>query len=88
MDRCRFLRFLIFFWNRPLILALGKPTFPLLVMIIAGLSKIALSLWLVPLYGMSAQAGLMSAYFIITIGLIVWQGLHQVNIQKASASPL
>ena len=78
----------IFFWNRPLILALGKPTFPLLVMIIAGLSKIALSLWLVPLYGMSAQAGLMSAYFIITIGLIVWQGLHQVNIQKASASPL
>jgi len=78
----------IFFWNRPLILALGKPTFPLFVMIIAGLSKIALSLWLVPLYGMSAQAGLMSAYFIITIGLIVWQGLHQVNIQKASASPL
>ena len=72
----------IFFWNRPLILAMGKPTFPLVVMIIAGLGKIALSFWLVPLYGISAQAALMSAYFIITIGLIVWQGLHQMNIQK------
>ena len=72
----------IFFWNRPLILAMGKPTFPLAVMIVAGLGKIALSFWLVPRYGISAQASLMSAYFIITIGLIVWQGLRQMNIQE------
>ena len=72
----------IFFWNRPLILAMGKPTYPLVVMTLAGLAKVALSFWLVPLYGMNAQAALMSGYFIITIGLIVWQGLHQVQLQE------
>ena len=72
----------VLFWNRPLILAVGKPTFPLVVMIIAGLGKIGLSIWLVPRYGIVAQAALMSAYFVITIGLIVWQGLRQVSIQQ------
>ena len=73
----------ILFWNRPLILAMGKPTYPLVVMTLAGLVKVALSFWLVPLYGIAAQAALMSSYFIITIGLIVWQGLHQVKLHQA-----
>jgi len=72
----------IFFWNRPLILASGKPIYPLLVMTFAGLGKIGLSFWLVPRYGMYAQAALMSAYFVITIGLIVWQGLHEIDLQS------
>ncbi len=69
----------IFFWNRPLILALGKPVYPLLVMAVAGIGKILLSLWLVPRFGMTAQAVLMSTYFMVTIGLIVWRGLREVN---------
>lgn len=73
----------IFFWNRPLILAVGKPTFPLIVMILAGLCKIVFSFYFVPRYGITAQAGLMSAYFVLSIGLILWQGLREV-ISKQS----
>lgn len=69
----------LLFWNRPLILALGHPTYPLVVTILAGLGKIALSLWLVPLYGINAQAALMSAYFIISIGLIAGRGLAEIR---------
>jgi O-antigen/teichoic acid export membrane protein len=76
----------IFFWNRPLILAMGRPTFPLLVMTVAGLAKIALSFWLVPRYGMYAQAALMSAYFVAAIGLIVWRGLFEVHHQSKIVS--
>jgi O-antigen/teichoic acid export membrane protein len=76
----------IFFWNRPLILAMGRPTYPLLVMTVAGLAKIALSFWLVPRYGMYAQAALMSAYFVAAIGLIVWRGLFEVQYQSKIVS--
>ncbi len=69
----------IFFWNRPLILSLGHPTYPLVVMTIAGLAKVALSFWLVPRYGMYAQAGLMAAFFISSIGLIVWKALSEIR---------
>jgi O-antigen/teichoic acid export membrane protein len=71
-----------FFWNRPLILALGKPTYPLLVTASLGLGKIALSFYLVPRYGMNAQAALMSAYFVFSIGIIVWRGLREINVQS------
>ena len=69
----------IFFWNRPLILSLGHPTYPLVVMTIAGLAKVALSFWLVPRFGMYAQAGLMAAFFITSIGLIVWKALSEIQ---------
>lgn len=78
----------IFFWNRPLMLAVGKPTFPLVVMLIAGLGKIGLSFWLVPKYGLNIQAALMSGYFVVTIGLIVWQGLRQVNLLRMQTNTL
>ena len=78
----------IFFWNRPLMLAVGKPTFPLVVMLIAGLGKIGLSFWLVPIYGLNIQAVLMSCYFVVTIGLIVWQGLRQVNLLRMQTNTL
>ena len=68
-------------------MAMGKPTYPLVIMILAGLGKVALSFWLVPLYGMNAQAALMSGYFAITIGLIVWQGLHQVQLHETGSVP-
>lgn len=67
------------FWNRPLILALGHATFPLAVMALVGTVKIALSFYLVPRYGMNAQAALMSAYFVLSIGIIVWRGLAEIK---------
>ena len=77
----------IFFWNRPLILAIGKPTFPLIVMIFVGLCKIVFSFYFVPRYGINAQACLMSAYFVTSIGIILWQGLHEI-IRKQSEEAL
>lgn len=77
----------IFFWNRPLILAMGKPAYPLAVMAVVGFGKILLSVWIVPRFGMNAQAALMTAYFVITIGLIVWRGLSEVNLQSKTIHP-
>ncbi|MGC1376411.1 MAG: oligosaccharide flippase family protein, partial [Anaerolineales bacterium] len=41
----------IFQWNRPLLLALGKPGYPVLVALITGLAELALIAWLVPHFG-------------------------------------
>lgn len=69
----------IFFWNRPLLLSLGKPNFPLMVNASLGLGKIALMFLLVPLYGYLAQAALLSAYFFFAAMIIVWEGLKEIK---------
>jgi hypothetical protein len=91
----------IFFWNRPLALSLGHPTFPLVVTTLAGVGKVTLSFLLVPQltglskiadgashlprYGMYIQAVLMSIYFVVSIGLIVWRGLSEIQRQSRLA---
>ncbi len=74
------------FWNRPLILALGHPVFPLVVTTAFGLAKIALSLYLVPRFGMSAQAALMSAYLILSVGVIAARGIAEIQSAAAPAN--
>ncbi len=70
-------------WNRPLLLALGMPSFPLKVMALAGLAKTALSFSLVPFYGYLAEAVLLSAYFVTHISVIVARGLREIGKQSA-----
>lgn len=65
------------FWNRPLLLAFGLPTYPFLIMTIAGLGKVLLAFLLVPRVGYQAEAALLSLYFIISVGLIVRRGLKE-----------
>lgn len=77
----------ILFWNRPLLLALGKPNYPLLVTVLTGAVKIGLTFLLVPLLGVNMQAGLMSAYFVVSIGLIVWRGLREVALREREPMP-
>ncbi len=72
----------IFFWNRPLLLSLGKPGYPLKVTAITGMVKTILMFVLVKPYGILAQAGLMSFYFTISVGLIVWKGLREIMTQE------
>lgn len=72
----------ILFWNRPLLLSLGLPTFPLVVSALAGLGKVLLGFVFVPRFGYLAQAGLMAAFFIVSVGLNVWRGLGEVRIQS------
>jgi O-antigen/teichoic acid export membrane protein len=72
----------IFFWNRPLLLSLGKPNFPLSVNASLGAVKIGLMFLLVPTYGYLAQAGLLSAYFFFAAVIIVWEGLREIRRQQ------
>jgi O-antigen/teichoic acid export membrane protein len=69
----------IFNWNRPLLLALGRPGFPLAVMAAAGALEIALMHALVPAFGKLAHAAILSGFFIVSICVIVWQGLRLVR---------
>ena len=69
----------ILYWNRPIMLALERPVYPLVVSTIAMVVKVGLSLWLVPQYGYLMQAGLLSAFLVTTVGLNAWQGLRTIR---------
>jgi O-antigen/teichoic acid export membrane protein len=75
----------VFQWNRPLLLALGKPDYPLVVSLICGLVELALIFSLVPSLGYLALAAILSSYFVISIGITVWRGLAEINYQAAKA---
>jgi len=63
------------FWNRSLLLAQGQTSFALWVSFIAMLAKVAACFLILPAAGYLMQAGLLSAYFIVTVGLMTWRGL-------------
>ena len=73
----------IFHWNRPLLLALGKPSFPVVAAAIVGAAQIALIFFFVPRFGYLGMAALLSGYLIISIGLIVWRGLSEIRRQSS-----
>jgi O-antigen/teichoic acid export membrane protein len=73
------------FWNRPLLLSFGLPTFPLWATLIAGVIKVGLSFLLVPRYGYVMEAGLLSFYYILSVGLIVWRGRRELGRQATAA---
>lgn len=68
-----------FFWNRPLMLALGEPYFPLKITSLVGAIKLILSYYLIQTFGIIIQACLMSAYFVISIGAILWKGARKIE---------
>jgi O-antigen/teichoic acid export membrane protein len=69
----------IFFWNRKLLLAFGKANIPLLILAVAALIKIGLSFWLVPVYGINAEASLLAGNFILSVGMMVMIGLGMIR---------
>jgi O-antigen/teichoic acid export membrane protein len=76
----------IFSWNRPLLLALGKPTFPLVVAASVGAVELALIFRLVPLYGYLAAAAILSGYLFVSVGINVWRGLTEIRNRSAAES--
>lgn len=74
-----------FFWNRPLLLALGHPVYPFQVVLWVGLAKLALAFLLVPRYGYVMEAALLSAYFVISVTLILARGGQL--LRRAEAQP-
>jgi len=75
----------ILFWNRPLLLALGLPEFPVYATLAAGIIKLALSFWLVPMYGVAAAGGLLSFYYIASVGVMVLRGLQKIKQNENSS---
>ena len=73
----------VFTWNRPLLLALGRPSYPLIIAAVVGMIELALAFILVPRFGYLVQAALLSSYFIISIGLITIRGLREIRIQES-----
>ncbi len=77
----------IFSWNRPLLLALGKPTFPLVVAAAVGAVELVLIFQWVPIYGYLAAAAILSGYLFISVGINVWKGLVEIRHQSAMNKP-
>ncbi len=72
----------IFYWNRPLLLALNRPNLPLAVTFSVGLIKTILMVMLVSRYGVNMQAWLLTGYFVVSIGLVVISGLRNVHQEE------
>ena len=72
----------IFFWNRPILLSLGLPGFPFKSTLVAGTLKIALAFPLVPRFGYIAEAGLLSFYYVISVGANVVRGVLEIRTKE------
>ncbi len=72
----------IFFWDRSLLLAFGKAELPLKVSFFTMLGKVLLAFLIVPKLGYLAEAALFSAYFVITVGILVSRGLAEIRKQS------
>jgi O-antigen/teichoic acid export membrane protein len=71
------------YWNRPLLLALERPVYPLAVSAAAMVVKVGLTIWLVPKFGYLMQAAMLSLFLLSTVGLNAWQGLRTVRQREA-----
>lgn len=73
----------IFNWNRPLLLALGKPRYPLLVAGVVGVVELVLFFSLVPYGNYLTASAIFSAYLAISILWMVWRGLTLLKREEA-----
>lgn len=72
-------------WNRPLLLALGYPNYPLIVAAVAGAIEIALIFILVPTGGYLVGTAIFSAYLAVSILINVMRGLSILRHNEATA---
>jgi O-antigen/teichoic acid export membrane protein len=70
------------FWNRPILLSLNLPAFPLVSTLVAGLVKAGLAFPLVPRYGYLMEAFLLSFYYVASVGLNVWRSMREIGIRE------
>jgi O-antigen/teichoic acid export membrane protein len=73
-----------FFWNRPLLLAFNKADYALWVAFGGMFAKICLAFLLLPAAGYITEAWLLSGYFIITVGAMLWRGLSCLGSASSS----
>jgi len=70
-------------WNRPLLLAFGKPSYPLLVALAVGMIEILLILWLVPGSGYLIMSAILAGYLAISVGITAWRGWREIRDHEA-----
>jgi O-antigen/teichoic acid export membrane protein len=70
-------------WNRPLLLAFGKPSYPLLVALGVGVIEILLILWLVPSGGYLLMAAILAGYLAISVIITAWRGWREIQRNEA-----
>lgn len=75
----------IFYWNRVALLSLARPVFPTLVNFVGMLLKVALIFLLVPIYGYLAFAGLLSGYYIFTVGIAAARALVDLRARAGNS---
>lgn len=75
----------VFFWNRNLLLSFNLPDLPIKIMAIVGSIKTLLMFILIPKFGYLMQAVLLSAYFIVSIGVMVYLGLKKISFEEKVA---
>lgn len=69
-------------WNRPLLLALGQPRYPLFVSAAVGIMELGLFFWLVPQTNYLVASAIFSAYLAISVLWMVWRGLNIINQEE------
>ena len=69
----------IYFWNRSLLLSFGKANVPLYILAASGVLKMGLAFLLVPVFGIEGEAALLSAYFILSTGILVIIGYSMIH---------
>jgi O-antigen/teichoic acid export membrane protein len=71
-------------WNRPLLLALGHPAYPLLVAAVTGAIEVILLFTFLPRGNYLLGAAIFSGYLAISILWNVWRGLTLLKREEAS----
>ena len=74
-------------WNRPLLLALGRPNDPLIVATVTGAIELILIVLLVPSGGYLVAAGIFAWYLASSILINVARGLSEINRQSKIVNP-
>jgi O-antigen/teichoic acid export membrane protein len=74
----------VFNWNRPLLLALGRPRYPLLVAAVVGAVELILIFSLLPYGNYLTASAIFSGYLAISILWMVWRGLAIIRHEETS----
>ncbi|HSB00731.1 MAG TPA: oligosaccharide flippase family protein [Anaerolineales bacterium] len=71
-------------WNRPLLLALGHPAYPLMVAAVTGAIEILLIFVLLPGTNYLVGTAIFSAYLAVSVSWNVWRGLTLIKREEAA----
>jgi O-antigen/teichoic acid export membrane protein len=71
-------------WNRPLLLALGQPRYPLFVSAFVGAIELVLFFWLVPQTNYLVASAIFSTYLAVSVLWMVWRGLKLIKQEESA----